>query len=126
MRLEKRVNLIYKDYLELDKPREFQKEGITMVSDKPKKMLILNIGDNKVFWTAEGKTIKNLYQLSAALEQMSNETFNHHVNELKNDFSTWVFDVFGENRLAKKLINAKTKQEAQVAVLKHLVSVLSR
>ena len=50
MRLEKRVNLIYKDYLELDKPREFQKEGITMVSDKPKKMLILNILDNKVFF----------------------------------------------------------------------------
>ncbi len=121
MKLEKRVNLIYESYLELNK----LKKGESKMA-KTKRMIVLSTGDDKFFWTAEGQTIRNLYQLSAAFEQMSNETFSHHVNEDKNDFSTWVFDVFGEKRLAKKLTNAKTKGEAQVAVLKHLVSALGK
>ena len=47
-----------------------------------------------------------------ALKKMKNETFMHHVNEKKNDFSNWVEEVFGNKRLAEELRKIKTKQEA--------------
>ena len=37
------------------------------------------------------------------LESMDVDTFNHHVNETKNDFSSWIKGVFGDYRLSDAL-----------------------
>lgn len=132
------VSLIYGNHLKTDKSQQNKstttkykkgtkesKKEVKMKGQRQRGLLIFDAGD-RAFWTAEGKTIKNLYQLPAAIENMSDEAFKSHANEAKNDFSTWVCDVFGERKLARKLADAKTRQEAQVTVLKHLVSMLNR
>ena len=90
------------------------------------KKILLNADPAKQFWTADGRAIKNLFGLSRAFEEMSNEVYTYHANENKNDFSSWVQDVFGERRLAKRLGESRTKEQGQVAVLKHLVSTLTK
>ena len=42
--------------------------------------------------------------------------FAHHVNSEKNDFATWINDVFGERWLAAKVRSAKTKAEMKNAL----------
>jgi mannitol/fructose-specific phosphotransferase system IIA component (Ntr-type) len=65
----------------------------------------------KYFWLANGVVIKSLYQLLDALKAMNNELFEKHVNEEKNDFSSWVKNTLKNNDLAERLEKAKTKEE---------------
>ena len=76
------------------------------------------------FVVADGRKIKNIIELADALETMSEEIFRHHANEFKNDFSTWVKDIFYDHSLAEDISRAKNRLETQIAVLRRLVKEL--
>ena len=76
------------------------------------------------FVVADGRKLKNIIELADALETMSEEIFRHHVNEFKNDFSSWVKDVFYDHSLAEDLSRAKNRLETQIAILRRLVKEL--
>jgi len=59
----------------------------------------------------DGKKVKNLYELAYNLRTMPNEVFGYHVSFKRNDFSDWVAKVIGDKILAKKVKNAKDKEE---------------
>jgi len=63
------------------------------------------------FWANDGKVFSNYKQLSAGLRKMNKSTFSHHCNTDKNDFHNWVKDVFGDIRLARQVMKAKSKTE---------------
>lgn len=80
----------------------------------PKEWLA-DVLQEKRFWCADGSIFNNLSELWSALKGMSNETFRHHANEAKNDFSNWVRDVIGDEKLADDLKASLTQaQEAKV------------
>jgi len=54
---------------------------------------------------------KNLIDLRVELENISKEEFDHHVNSEKNDFSNWVLNAIGDDKLSKDLLNAGTLEE---------------
>jgi hypothetical protein len=68
----------------------------------------MGVKPNQYFILDDGTKIKNLYQLSQALEQMPEEVFNRHVNEEKNDFFNWVLEVHKDQELASQIAAAKT------------------
>ena len=76
------------------------------------------------FVVADGKKLKNIMELADALETMSEEIFRHHANELKNDFSSWVKDVFYDHSLAEDISRAKNRLETQITILRRLVKEL--
>ena len=76
------------------------------------------------FVVADGKKLKNILELADALETMSEDVFAHHVNEARNDFSSWVRDVFYDHSLAEDISRAKNKVETQVTILRRLVKEL--
>ncbi|MBI2141569.1 hypothetical protein HYU16_04045 [Candidatus Woesearchaeota archaeon] len=87
-------------------------------------ILVKKIGEaphDKRFVLKDGRVLKDLIELSHAIEHMSDDVFNHHVNAFKNDFRNWVRDVFGKKELAAELEKAKTRSDIQLAVLKHIV-----
>ena len=87
-------------------------------------ILVKNIGEaphDRRFVLKDGRVLKDLIELSHALEHMSDDVFNHHVNSSKNDFRNWVKDVFSQKELAAELEKAKTRSDLQLAVLKHIV-----
>jgi hypothetical protein len=47
---------------------------------------------------------------------MTEDSYNHHVTPLKNDFSNWVRDVFGDDKLANDLTRCVNRAEAAKAV----------
>lgn len=76
------------------------------------------------FVVADGRKLKNIMELADALETMSEEVFRHHANDIRNDFSSWVKDIFYDHSMAEDIARAKNKLEAQVVVLRRMVKEL--
>ena len=66
---------------------------------------------NQYFHTKNGDVIRSLDEFISVLQILDNTTFNYHVNANKNDFATWVRDVFNENEMASLIQNIQSKQE---------------
>ncbi|MBN2142373.1 hypothetical protein JW711_03505 [Candidatus Woesearchaeota archaeon] len=73
-------------------------------------MEILNVPAEKYFYVCDGSVIRHLRELPDALRNMNPDAFAHHVNAGKNDFHSWVSDVFLHSRLARK-IKTETNKE---------------
>jgi hypothetical protein len=78
--------------------------------------LLAGVPADKQFWCSNGRIMRNLYELSAALNEMSEETFTYHANESKNDFAKWVREVIGDEKLARDLQKSKTPSQAAKTV----------
>src|SRR3989338_2486683 len=82
-----------------------------------------NVAPEQCFWVNNGPILKNLEELSNALPQMSSDTFSHHVNNEKNDFSNWVRHVIGDEKLANDLLSSKSRESALKKVSSRLDSL---
>ena len=69
-----------------------------------------DVAPEQCFWVNNGPILKNLGELANALPEMNDETFHHHVNAEKNDFSNWVKNVIGDEKLANDLLSSKSKE----------------
>lgn len=87
---------------------------------------LAGVPEDKVFWVQDGRVLKNLADLEAALKEMSEETFRYHLNESKNDFSNWVRDVIGDEKLAGDLWVSTTHNQAIEAVSDRLAYLKRR
>ena len=76
------------------------------------KSCLSDVAADKVFWCHDGRVMKNLDELGAALREMSEETFQYHVTVDRNDFSKWVEDVIGDYELSAELKNSSTRNQA--------------
>ena len=91
----------------------------------PAKRLLASASEDKAFFVHGGGALRNLNDLRNALQTMSKEVFAYHVNKERNDFATWVDDVFSERDLSKRINQLKTRGSALNAVTKYLREVYS-
>ena len=70
------------------------------------------VPEEYVFRCHDGRILKNVKELGEALAVMADETFAYHSNSEKTDFSNWVRDVIGDEKLAKDLENALNRNQA--------------
>jgi len=77
------------------------------------------------FILKDGRKLKDLKDLTNSLVNMKEDIFKHHVNELKNDFSSWVKDVFNEKYLAEELKKFHSSIETELTLQKHFEKKLS-
>ena len=103
------------------KPRKKPRQSIEVII---RKRILGEAPKDRHFIVADGRKVKNILELADALETMSEEMFTHHANELKNDFSIWVKDVFYDHSLADDISRARNRLEAQIAVLRRMVKEL--
>ena len=75
-------------------------------------ILSVNASEENAFWCVDGQIFKNVFELRAGLNKMSDETFAYHSNTEKHDFSNWLRDVISDRKLANSLAQAATRQEA--------------
>jgi hypothetical protein len=67
--------------------------------------------DGEAFILKGGRRLHSINQISSALKTITPTEFQHHVNMHRNDFASWVSDVFKENELAGRMRKAKNKEE---------------
>lgn len=89
-----------------------------------RKKLFINAEPEFYFRVIDGSEIKSLPGLAEALGSMSDDSFYYHVSEHKNDFSSWIRDVFNENELAENVGKAKDKPETELHVLRFMMNRL--
>jgi glycosidase len=90
------------------------------------KLSLQDVAQDKLFWCHDGRLLKNLDELAAALQEMSDETYQHHVTGEKNDFSNWVWDVIGDATLAVELQRAISHNTAAEVVKTRLAQLRAK
>lgn len=93
---------------------------IAKVSKDDAKRRLGDVPDDKRFWCHDGKVIRNLRELRKALIDISDETFHYHLVEGKNDFSKWIREVVGDEKLANDLSKARSRIQASQAVAERI------
>lgn len=83
-----------------------------MVKKEDASKYLNDVPPDKCFWVNNGPVLKNLYELQDALKSISEDTYTHHANKDKNDFSRWVEEVIGDAKLAKELMTARNMESA--------------
>ena len=94
-----------------------------MATKDEAKRYLCNTSPEQCFWVNNGPILKNLEELADALPDMNDETFNHHVNSEKNDFSNWVKDIIGDNKLANDLLSSRSRESAVKKIRSRLNSL---
>jgi hypothetical protein len=72
------------------------------------------------FWFNNGVVTKNIYELQKAVEGLDTKTFRYHVNSEKNDLYNWVAGVLGDEDLAEKLKEEKSKVKCTSKIKKRI------
>ncbi|MBI2101308.1 hypothetical protein HYT53_01745 [Candidatus Woesearchaeota archaeon] len=94
-----------------------------MVTKDEAKRYLCDAAPEQCFWINNGPILKNMEELANALPDMAEDTFRHHVNDEKNDFSSWVRDVIGDQKLANELASAKNRDSALKKIRNRLNSL---
>lgn len=94
-----------------------------MVTKDEARKYLCDVAPEQCFWVNNGPVLKNLEELANFLPEMSEDTFRHHVNSEKNDFSNWVKDIIGDQKLADNLLSSSTRESALKKVMSRLNSL---
>ena len=81
-----------------------------MVTKDEARGYLRDVAPEQCFWVNNGPILKNLDELANALQEISDDTYSHHVDSEKNDFSNWINDVIGDKKLANDLLSSKNKE----------------
>lgn len=98
---------------------------VKMTKDVAAKMLG-DVPDEIRFYCHDGRYLKNLDELKSAFEQMSDEVFHYHSNAEKTDFSNWVKDVIGDEKLSRDLLKCETQAAAAAVVADRIMWLKSK
>ena len=83
------------------------------------------VPEEYVFRCQDGRLLRDMKELAEALTTMTDETFTYHSNLEKKDFSNWVREIIGDEKLARDLEKATDRTQAAKQVASR-VGVLSR
>jgi len=85
-----------------------------------------DVPDQSVFWCHDGRILHGIHELKEALEMMSDETYAYHANKEKNDFSAWVMDIIGDDKLARDISRSSDRRQAFECVKAREVFLLGK
>ncbi len=94
-----------------------------MVTKDEAAKYLCDVSPETCFWVSNGPILKNVEELANALESMNNDIYAYHANKDKNDFSKWISEVIGDNKLANDLLSSKSKGSAVKKVRARLNSL---
>lgn len=95
----------------------------TMKVKEEAQRFLADVPEEHVFWCHDGQIIRNMKELAEALTGMTDETFGYHSYIDKKDFSRWVRDVIGDEKLAKALEDAPNRTMAAGYVATRIASL---
>lgn len=81
-----------------------------------KHSLFVEITPDRYFVTCDGRRIRDCEELADILHQINDDIFKFHVTNEKNDFSTWIHDVFNDEDIAESIrkIHDRTAMRAEL------------
>lgn len=77
--------------------------------------------DHHHFVLVDGRRLGDIKELADALEDMAEHVWGHHVTQDRNDFATWVNDIFTDAELAERLRTVAGKHHAQIVLYRTIL-----
>lgn len=74
------------------------------------------------FWLVNGQGVRSIRQLIEQVPELTEEQFQYHVNEEKNDFYNWITDVFHDEEIANLIKQCKTRDDFQEKMYAYLLA----
>jgi hypothetical protein len=110
------------------------KKPVSKKTAKPKKEVYVKVSTKLLgeapqeyeFHLKDGKKLRSVFELVDALEEMHDDVFKEHVNEMKNDFSNWIKDVFEESHVAREIEKLNSRIETQRTLLRRLIEAAKK
>lgn len=96
------------------------------MSKKTAKKLLADVPHEHAFRFHDGRTLRNMGELREALKTMNKDTFAFHVSSQKNDFSNWVRNVIGDQKLARDLDRSSNRTQAAKKVAERATFLSSK
>ncbi len=69
-----------------------------------------DVPEENNFHVANGMIVRNLNDLCAILDLIDKKAFNKHVNKEKNDFASWIENVYQDEKFANSLRKTKSQR----------------
>jgi len=101
-----------------------QKEQAQLKEQEEK--FLFKVPGKDVFRCHDGRTFRDMKELADGLVTISDDIFAYHVNSERNDFSKWVRDVIGDEKLASDLATATNRTQAAGYVTARLAVLTSK
>ncbi len=99
---------------------------IVKITKQDAEKRLARVPDEYVFWAHDGAVFHDMQELADGLNKMSDETFVFHSNAEKMDFSNWVRDIIGDDKLARDLAKAKDRIQAAKFVTERMNFLISK
>ena len=96
----------------------YVRSSISLMPEK-KKQMVCAPGEH-CFWVCDGRVLADLRELGAALAEIEDEIFTHHVTDERHDFANWVEEILCDGDCAKKLRETDNRHDARKVVLQAL------
>ena len=93
------------------------------VTSNEAKRILAPVPAERAFWVNNGPVLKGIIDLGASAKKLTSQQFSHHVSASKNDFAKWTEEVISDADLAKKIRQAKNKDDLAKAVTARLVQL---
>jgi len=102
-------------------PRTPKRSHVSSDISHVRKVLSLpEASPDKFFILCDGRIINGYLDLAVTLENMDDTIFFYHVNAERNDFATWICDVFADEALGNSLRLCKSRADMLLALYKKL------
>jgi hypothetical protein len=82
------------------------------------KRALSDVSPEFVFYVCNGEILKNLEELGKALKRIDDMAYEYHVNAERNDFSNWIKDILGDDKLAKDIFSKDKKTALSIIQLR--------
>ena len=93
----------------------------TAAKNAGKRRTLKRIPKEQYFVMSDGTSVGHYLSLADVLEKVEETVLAHHVSEIKNDFASWIAEVFDEKELSKLVKSAKSPEEIRLHIYKHVI-----
>lgn len=111
-----------KNIIDLNESSPKKKVKRSSAPKKTKAKIFSDAPGEHYFVLCNGQTIKSIKELADTLESVEDSVFFHHVNAERNDFATWVKDIFSEEALANELSGVADKGNTRIIIYRYLLN----
>ena len=97
------------------------KKATKIPKNAGKRRTLKRISKEHYFILADGTKVGHYLSLADVLEKVEETVLSHHISEIKNDFASWIAEIFDEKDLAKLVKNSKSPEEIRLHIYKHVI-----
>jgi hypothetical protein len=98
-----------------------RRQEMAKITKQEARKFLGNVPQQYEFHCHDGRSFRSLNDFQDSLTSMTDDVFAYHSNQTKSDFSNWVRDVIGDEKLASDLLISANRPQAADAVNRRVV-----